>query len=87
MLKRITEVLGWTKSSFRFFPNVLQENPLRKNSNELSGQPNINEITMQCLIKMEIAEMSPKYVLIFKRTKIKAQTFNQESITDLRMYP
>ena len=41
----------------------------------------------KCLIKMEIAEMSPKYVLIFKLTKIKAQTFNQESITDLRIYP
>ena len=29
-------VLGWLKSSFRFFHNILW-----KNSNELSGQPNI----------------------------------------------
>ena len=39
------------------------------------------------MLKMQVAEMSPKYVLIFKLTKIKAQTFNQESITDLKMYP
>ena len=30
-------ILGWPKSSFGFFCNILQKNP-----NELFGQPNIN---------------------------------------------